>query len=302
MQQQFSEPEPSAHRSPISGPETRTENENTAEQELAAEESQSEAVTALLAATQRKIRRRKRRFWGAFALTEGTIALFLVGMQMLRHTDNDKAFVILLLLLPVALVALVVMIRTMQSPLDFDLEELERVGGARAIGPLLDSMLSGRSPGSRKIAYQALTRILPKLRATDANLLNAGHQRMLNRFLNIETYPGWWGPKPTPPPLALAILKAYEQVGDAKAVPAVEKLANLKPRNERQRAAQQAAAECLPLLHSHAMPLDQNQTLLRAAGQSKAAADVLLRPAAETLNVPVEELLRAAPSEIETTP
>ncbi len=276
-----------------------TSEQEASEQESVATPAETQAIATLLAATQRKIRRRKRQFWGAFAVMEGSFALFIPVMHLIKpHTEAAVIFVFGMLV--GVLTGFVLMMSTAMSRLGFSAEELENIGGVRAIGPLTDSLTAGGTLRMRKTVYLALARLLPKLKATDANLLNARHRRLLNRFLSFEAWARWWGPKPIPLSLSLAILKAYEQVGDAKAIPVVEKLAALRPSNERRSTVQQAALQCLPLLQSHTVPLDQTQTLLRAASQSGAAADVLLRPAADNDTAPADQLLRAA--DRETTP
>lgn len=267
------------------------------EQETAATPAETQAVAALLAATQRKITRRKRQFWGSLIIAEVPVVLFGPAVRLIRPDNAEAALTLVFGTLMIALTGFVVMMSTALSRHGFSAGELESIGGVRAIGPLIDSLTSGSSLRSRKTIYLALTRLLPKLQATDANLLNASRRRLLNRFLTVELWPRGLGPGPSDLPLSLAILKAYEQVGDAKAIPVVEKLANLEPRNERSRAVQQAAQACLPLLQSHTVPLDQTQTLLRAASQRGATADVLLRPATDTDTAPADQLLRAADRE-----
>ncbi len=300
MQNQFLDLPSSVQTPSFTAPEIQSEEvivtEQDACEDIIAEEAQTQAVTTLLAATQRKIRRRKIKFWSAFAVCEGTIILIMFPLIAVLH-NSDMALSLMRVCLLVSIVALVCMLYTMQSPTDFDHEELTRAGGVRAIPSLIDSLSSGRTPSSRKGIYNVLTHLLPQMQATDANLLTARRRRMLNFLLKLESRPKWWSMEHIELSFTLAILKAYEQVGDPKAVPVVRKLANMRARTPRQRTIKQAAAECLPLLQSHTVPLDQNQTLLRAAGQSKAAAEVLLRPAAEAGNVPAEELLRAETSE-----
>ena len=109
--------------------------------------------------------------------------------------------------------------------------------------------------------------------------------------------------------LALAVLKALEQIGDESALPTVQKLANMRREipilredilklfspNLNKIAAQvkQQANQCLPYLTERANEQRQAQTLLRGAATDAPSANVLLRPATgETDPQPAEQLLR----------
>ncbi len=157
---------------------------------------------------------------------------------------------------------------------------------------------------------EALIRLLPRLQASDAGLLNVEQRACLNKALNCgnET-------------LIVAILRAYEQVGDAAALPYVESRAREVPpvapapqtvgTSERiiqgllgtkikaSPSAQitQAAQACLPYLHERVESQRASQTLLRGASANEVAPDTLLRATqAHTDNAP-EQLLRAVKDE-----
>ncbi len=93
----------------------------------------------------------------------------------------------------------------------------------QAVGPLIDVLAtSSVFPGSETKA--ALTRLLPRLKSSDANLLLPRQRKSLNLFLRIDeswrNSNGFYGAD-----LKIAILHALEQIGDQTALPAVEKLA-----------------------------------------------------------------------------
>ncbi len=164
----------------------------------------------------------------------------------------------------------------------------------RAVGHLATAM-EIQDKGTRRIVEDALTRLLPEMRASDAGLLNAEQRENLYRGLRRKN-----------PPLVLAILTALEQVGDSKAIPYVEKLeknlleqqaeakklARLQPAEIDQQL--QAARECLQFLQDHVQQEQARQTLLRASSAAQVAPDSLLRPAAETFEQDTASLLRAA--------
>lgn len=303
MQQQFTASEPTDTYVPFVPPA-----EKLLDVDTLAGQVETQAVTSLLTVTRRKIRRRKVIFWIPFFLLGGGIFLdrmiadlpasLVVWLEVVRQ--SPLAFLYAISTPYPIIVGIAGLFYILCRPLGFNADELVRVGGVRAVPALLESLNSGTIPDQRRVIYRALTTLLPQMQASDAGLLTPFHHRTLNNLLK-------WGRRflfdtRAETDLTLAILKAYEQVGDAKAIPVVENLANIRGRSERKRKIREAAQQCLPLLQSHTIPLDQNQTLLRAASQSKAAADVLLRPAAESMNVPAEELLRAASSETKTTP
>jgi hypothetical protein len=96
-------------------------------------------------------------------------------------------------------------------------QALAGIEDLRAVGPLAEA-LEYRSPGSQPTIYPVITgalrRLLPRMQASDAHLLTEPQRSCLYRALlkgDAE--------------LVLAIVKALEQIGDGKALPYVEKLA-----------------------------------------------------------------------------
>ncbi len=135
-------------------------------------------------------------------------------------------------------------------------------------------------------AGAALTFLLPMLKANNASLLNARQRYSLHKVLNIQNVRLHGD-------LMLAILHAFEQVGDTAAIPYVVQLAAAKPRNSSEAAVVRAAQECLPFLHLCAGNNSASQSLLRASSQSYSpAGDNLLRPAKESPETKPEQLLR----------
>jgi hypothetical protein len=154
----------------------------------------------------------------------------------------------------------------------------------RGVGPLAEA-LEWPDSDIQMVASRALTRLLPRLQATDAGLLNAAQRANLYRKLN----PYQSGHHVE---LQLAILKAMEQVGDEAAVPYVQRLAGSITLTWHQKRVRQAAQDCLPYLKDRAAQLRVSQTLLRASSATTVTPDMLLRPAENTSNAP-EQLLRA---------
>ncbi|HZP84767.1 MAG TPA: hypothetical protein VFB21_24240 [Chthonomonadaceae bacterium] len=133
------------------------------------------------------------------------------------------------------------------------------------------------------IARWYLIRLLPGLKAEDADLLDGAQRACLYARLNLTT-------ALTQPTLVLAILKALEVVGDADAVPAVARLAQMTAPGSRLQAVRQAARVCLPRLEARVL----QQRLERAAEERQEAVAVALH-AQEAGAQGVSEEARIAP-------
>ncbi len=147
----------------------------------------------------------------------------------------------------------------------------------------------------RQQAQDALLKLLPRIRASDATYIDAEGMKALIGLLREDF-----------DPLRLAILQALEQIGDERAVPMVMDLRD-SPRVRLE--VRQAAAECLPALENRARLARESATLLRASSglSPTEASSVLLRPAssaeaaADNLLRPVENEVVASSAQLETT-
>ena len=180
---------------------------------------------------------------------------------------------------------------TLMHPLEFDVEELVRIGGVQAITPLIDAMHSGVSPRRYRTIFTALSQLLPQLKASDTHLLTPAHRRRLNGLLSLERYDYTLNKDSLA--FKIAILKAYQQVGDESSLAVVEKLAKMRGWSNRARILRDAAQECLPHLRERAADTTANLTLLRGSQPESAGKDALLRPAIENAATSAQELLRS---------
>lgn len=121
-------------------------------------------------------------------------------------------------------------------------------------------------------AISALTRLLPRLKASDAGMLTSAQRGCLNLFLNAAEARAH-------PDLVVALLGALEQVGDMAAVPYVRSLAQMPTKSARLAAIRDAAQQCLPALMERARVNTDHQTLLRPASAPGPPEETLLRPA-----------------------
>ncbi len=155
---------------------------------------------------------------------------------------------------------------------------LAKYNDKRGVGRLAEA-LEYQDKAVVSEAEAALIRLLPGLLATDHALLSHEQRRCLDRALV----------KPRKAELPLAILAAYEQVGDPDSVAVVERLAAGEIRRV-DPAVIERAAEVLPAMRVRAQEVRAAQTLLRPV--EEVGADVLVRPVETGPTAPVEMLVR----------
>jgi len=147
--------------------------------------------------------------------------------------------------------------------------------------------LGSLESGPTRVAGQALAALLPRLKASDSALVSSDDQHLLCR--ELERIPATYSSEFNAD-LAIAIIRALEQIGDADAIPYVERIADNVDCVRSQRPIREAAIECLPGLLMRAEAGKAGRTLLRpvetdpglllrAAGGSDADASQLLRAA-----------------------
>lgn len=128
----------------------------------------------------------------------------------------------------------------------------------------------------RLAAAEALKQLLPRVQASDRQYISPAEMDTLLKHLEDQDYR-----------LTLSILKALEQIGDEKALPKVEHIAEAKSGYLADVVI--AAQECLPFLRLRAEQSRQANTLLRAS-EAATAPEMLLRPAAEASSEPTQLL------------
>ncbi|HLV81665.1 MAG TPA: hypothetical protein VKT32_15370 [Chthonomonadaceae bacterium] len=167
------------------------------------------------------------------------------------------------------------------------LAKTEEIGKVGALADILD----WPDPYLRHLAAGALARLLPRLKASDAHLLNAQQRLSIYRMLDMahaNTYCDF----------LKRVLLALEQIGDVEAVPYVERLANATlTRSMREESVKKAAIECLPYLKTVAAQNQAHQTLLRASAAAETAPEALLRPIQPDAAWNQTQLLRSSASQ-----
>ena len=149
---------------------------------------------------------------------------------------------------------------------------------------LMVEVLEWPDPASKLAATSALIRLLPRLKTSDAHLLNPEQRQILYKRLTVGNVRAEFD-------LIMAILKALEQVGDLSAVGYVQKLSQARAITSAQMRVVQAAQDCLPYLLKKAEANQSSQYLLRASYAEDHNPATLLRPARDDSVAP-EELLR----------
>ena len=158
---------------------------------------------------------------------------------------------------------------------------IARFDDVRAIGALAEA-LEFKDKRVAPIAEKSLIHLLPRLKASDASLLNPEQRFCLNRALRGKNTE-----------LTVAILKAWEQIGDERAIEEVEKLARGRGRGGSSPTVVVAAQECLPFLRQSAERQQIGSQLLRPSDGNLTPSDVLLRPATPHASTdPADQLLR----------
>lgn len=160
---------------------------------------------------------------------------------------------------------------------------LAETNDPRAVSVLAIACRDG-DEATRPVAERGLMNILPKLQASDARHVNEdGMDALIGLLSRWHDYG-----------LVVAILKALEQIGDERAIPAVQYMTWQQTRSANAAAVVEAARHCLPFLHDRADKARERTTLLRAAENPADPAESLLRPAASGDSIPPEQLLRPA--------
>jgi hypothetical protein len=157
----------------------------------------------------------------------------------------------------------------------------------RVAGPLAEGLWLGDRDFAL-VCSRRLIEVLPLLRPEHAAYQSEEQKQSIVRILK--------GPFPLETEnekLVISTLKAMEQIGDATAMPLIQRLCTLPkdeyPRFEaRLERIRSAARECLPFVEQRIEADRARQTLLRPA---EAGSDELLRPAGSAVSNP-EELLR----------
>jgi hypothetical protein len=269
-------------------------------------EENTDAVARVKRVLEHEIYRRKRRFRFAFSWMALWMLPILVGVTTGRLTDwiaslVSRPWILVMYYLTMVWPTLKTILPS-RKQLRKSTGIMSDLDDVRLVGPLAE-MLKIEDRHVRVRAGAALTQLLPRLQASDADLLNAAQRTLLCRVLAYPLNDLFRSDlvvlltRQTKPmaDLQVAILKAFEQVGDGKALPVVERMAVGPAQTADQQRVKAAAVECLPFLQARAIREQAHQTLLRASSASEPNPDILLRPAGTATTTEAQELLRPEP-------
>jgi hypothetical protein len=155
--------------------------------------------------------------------------------------------------------------------------ELMQVDDVSCVGPLIDVWAHPDATFDRKtrrMIQSTLTRLLPRLKASDAHLLTEQQRAALRNVIANNGYIAFGVHQNIE--FMLAIVKGMEQIGDWRCEPIISIMAKTA-KDSRLR---DAARECLPFLQSLAAKLRVGETLLRPSAVTAIGSETLLRPAA----------------------
>ena len=282
--------------------------------EEALEVGQSEEVGRVTAAIRREVRARHKRnvlftVGSVLAYIPAFFFLKLIGtrpdLDVVRYHEVVAIRFLIYVGLPSLLLPLLMHMynRKVRQRTQKTTGKIDALEDLTLVGPLAE-VLAIDDLAVRRMAKANLIRLLPRLRASDAALLNAYQRKHLNRFVGAHLFEighrdirELWSKqaRQRDTEFQLAILKAYEQVGDADCLPAVQSLAHptvhykLVPPE-----VVDAAQQCLLFLEPMLAQDRASKQLLRASSASDVLPDTLLRPAMHNTN-PEESasLLRA---------
>ncbi len=205
-----------------------------------------------------------------FSLLLWALVPVTMVMSVLSFWAGDYKSRVISLVLVSTTVGIWVAVRT-QRRKNFDHITLAQYDDVRAITPLIYA-LGWSNRRTQIVVASALTRLLPKLKASDASLLPFTQQKRLCALLTDRV-------ARTNPDLAVAILNALEQVGDVRLAPVVQKQAEANASTQAQRRVRLAAENCLMYLLDRGEQERSSNMLLRPARGSSVHDSNLLRPA-----------------------
>ncbi|MCW3095244.1 MAG: hypothetical protein JWL77_862 [Chthonomonadaceae bacterium] len=152
---------------------------------------------------------RKRASWKKLSIGAG-LSLFALIIAVSIYTQDISVHALFASLAPLGLLFAGGTASRKQQAMAMAITQFDDV---RAVGPLAEA-LEFPHEAVVPVAVKALIRLLPRLKASDSSLLNSAQRACLGRALQGGNTA-----------LTLAILKAWEQVGDADALPEVQRLA-----------------------------------------------------------------------------
>ena len=250
-----------------------------------------QAVAERLEAITKRANRAERQFWMGFAgWSVFLFASLLFLLPFLWAANPYFAYAIpLLIFTPLIAMFLGDVVRARAIP-KFNAEDIAKLGGVKAVAPLIATAGNPLSKKQKQAIFNALTSLLMQLKASDSHLLMPSSRYIVHTWLSVSKE-GIFSVGCSND-LHIAALKALKQVGDSSAIPYVEALTKIALRAPDGSKIQQAAIDCLPALYANCRDAEAARTLLRASQAEAADPATLLRPASGAGTTDGSDLLR----------
>ena len=241
------------------------------------EASSIELLTDITSIITREEKRRMRLVWSV-VVSCLTLAFIIARIAESRTNTADSDSLTWLLPLGASFALLLPILAALiasfpRRTLRDSMQALARHGTARDINALIGAHRSLIGPQTNKALRRALTSALLQVRASDRHRISeASHaelRRLLGRIAIGDVRRGHAD-------FYEAIIKATEQIGDERALKAMERIASMRSHTQARRRLKLAAAECLPALRERVREMSEPETLLRAT--SADSVGELLRP------------------------
>jgi hypothetical protein len=267
----------------------------------------TENVRELVNAINLEIKRQTLRVWigvGVACFLTPTILLVLTETPAFYMIGNEVRFCCFIPIFLACLLALP------SRRLKAATAALTQCDSIEAIGPILEYTEHILPPATTRALEILRTRLLFRVKASDAHLFSARHQKALRLLLisflmgtrreTDRTKSNWFTKlddylmtkrQEVNPLRYEAVLKALEQVGDDKALPLVRKIAELDARAPDQEQMKSLAQDCLPALEDRLDRERPGNTLLRPAGME--GVENLLRAVQPGASIDTSQLLRS---------
>ena len=173
------------------------------------------------------------------------------------------------------------------------IEFVENTSNPAILGAIIDLCVYALSTGERHHALyeagiKAMPRLMPLMQRSDADTLNTEQRNILhnkmfsnrNQF-DFNPFPHWQH--------SLLALRMFEQIGDKRDLPAIERISKEEYRTDEIRI---AAERCAEVIRERVAREEGKDFLLRPERKPE-AVDTLLRPSEERTDTLPEQLLRA---------
>ncbi len=222
-----------------------------------------DAVLDLLRAEKRRARVRRRiLLWGLAVCVLGAVAVAVLGHASHVNINPSGLWIVA--------VSAVVGRRLQRKAV----RRLTEFGDLRCVGFLADA-LHDRDRSLRPLAMARLTELLPQMKHSDAGLMSEEQKLSLYKAVRLEEARP---PRVEEAQFLVAALGALEQIGDERALPYVEGIAQQAPRSAEEHRVVTAASDSLPALQQRVQNQREAARLLRPAAAPAEGADTLLRP------------------------